>query len=72
MSDGLTVDGWLLGVLPDALSELFDPPHPAVMRAAAVRIARVLEVVTGNHLGGAAPSFHLGRVAVAAAVPRAT
>jgi hypothetical protein len=41
MSDGLTVDGRLLEVLPDALSELFDPPHPAVMSAAAVTITRV-------------------------------
>src|SRR6185437_693955 len=50
MSDGPTADGWLLDVFTDTLSELFDPPQPAVIRAAA-RSARILEVVTGNHLG---------------------
>jgi len=44
MSDGLTVDGGVLDLaLPDALSGLVDPPQPAVMRAAAVKITRVLD-----------------------------
>jgi len=60
MSDGLTVDGGLLDwALPDALSGLVDPPQPAVMRAAAVKITRVLDEVTVNHLGPATPRSHL-------------
>src|ERR1700722_18013526 len=53
MFDGLTVDGGLLEALLDALSVPFDPPHPAMIRAAAVKIRRVLDVVTVNHCGGA-------------------
>src|SRR5689334_23760053 len=59
MSEGLTVDGWLAEVLFDALFELFEPPHPAVMSAAAVMITRVLDVVTVNHLGPRRPNSHV-------------
>ena len=68
MSDGLTVDGWLLEALPDAFSELFDPPHPAVISAAAVKITRVLDVVTVNHFGGPSLSSHCESRRRAAAV----
>ena len=44
MSDGLTVDGRLLEAVPDALSEPFDPPHPALRERGGRHGQRVLDV----------------------------